>query len=169
LVFKPLLFCVINCIYSNLFLPANKFLSIDSKLFRKIKAPHVANWSILIIKLQLSCVYFFGGIAKIKSDWIFDAQLLKIWLKSRTDIPLLGWTWLLYDLMIPFLLFYKKSQPIAYFLVLIFHVLTATLFNIAMLPWLMIFGSFIFISTSEWKLLGRFFNLRLLETPSFKP
>ncbi|WP_197505885.1 HTTM domain-containing protein [Urechidicola croceus] len=34
-----------------------------------------------------------------------------------------------------------------------FHVITYDLFNIGMFPWLMIFGSLIFISIDEWKYL----------------
>ena len=144
--------------------PANRNYSIDSKLFPKIKSNFVYYWTILIIKLQLCCVYLFGGIAKIKSDWLFNAQPLKIWLKARTDIPILGqlfeyditpylfsWNGMLYDLTIPFLLFIRKTRPIAYVLVVVFHILTYILFNIGMFPWLMIFGSLIFISADFWK------------------
>lgn len=153
--------------------PANKNYVIDSKLFNKTNM--VPNWTIAIFKLQLAIVYFFGGIAKIKPDWLFNAQPLKIWLKARTDIPLIGWvfeyditsfifSWsgMLYDLLIPFLLWTKKTHPVAYFFVVLFHVLTHILFNIGMFPWMMIFGSLIFITHKEWKYLLSFFNIKLL-------
>lgn len=147
-----------------IFVPAHRRFSIDAKINPKKQLHTVPNWTIIILKSQLCCVYFFGGIAKLKPDWLFDAQPLKIWLKARTDLPILGWlfeyditpylfSWsgMLYDLTIPFLLWTKKTRPIAYVFVVFFHVVTYALFNIGMFPWLMIFGSLIFITTDEWK------------------
>lgn len=161
--------------------PANRNYSLDVKLFPKIKTAKIPVWMTLIFKLQLSVVYFFGGIAKLKPDWLFEAQPLKIWLKARTDLPFLGWlfeydttaylfSWggMFYDLTIPFLLFMRKTRPIAYILVVFFHVVTYALFNIGMFPWLMMFGSLIFVSADEWKTLLSFFNLKLQEENTLK-
>lgn len=159
-----------------IWLPANANYSLDAVLFKKIRLSKVPVWTTLILKLQLVTVYFFGGIAKIKPDWLFEAQPLKIWLKARTDIPLLGrlfeyditpflfsWSGMLYDLTIPFLLWNKKSRPIAYFLVVVFHVLTYILFNIGMFPWLMIAGSLIFITANEWTTIFKKLHINLKE------
>lgn len=142
--------------------PAHRNYSLDAMIFPKIEINYIPMWTILIFQLQLAIVYFFGGIAKLKSDWLLEAQPLKIWLKTRTDIPFIGqlfeyditpyifsWTGMFYDLLIPFLLWNRKSRPVAYILVVIFHVLTYILFNIGMFPWLMIAGSLIFISYNE--------------------
>lgn len=143
--------------------PANRNFSFDVKLFSRKKLNTVPNWSVHIFKLQLAVVYIFGGIAKLNSDWLVNAQPLAIWLKAKTNVPVIGWllnndiapylfSWsgMLYDLTIPFLLFIKKTRPIAYLFVIIFHILTYLLFNIGMFPWLMIFGSLIFITHAEW-------------------
>lgn len=159
--------------------PAHYNYSIDAYRFKKIRLSLVPTWTILILKLQLVVVYLFGGIAKIKSDWLFEAQPLKIWLKARTDIPIIGslfeydiapylfsWSGMIYDLTIPFLLWSKKSRPIAYFFVVFFHVLTYILFNIGMFPWLMIAGSLIFIQADEWKVILKKLHITLKELPS---
>ena len=163
--------------------PANKNYSLDSKLFKKLKLNVVPYWTILIFKLQLCVVYLFGGIAKLKTDWLLNAQPLKIWLKAKTDTPIIGWlleydaapylfSWsgMLYDLTIPFLLFIKKTRPIAYIFVVIFHVLTSVLFNIGMFPWLMIFGSLIFITHQEWNKILTFLGKKnnLIEEKNIK-
>lgn len=153
--------------------PANRNFSIDVKLFPKIQLNKTPNWTVDIFKLQLVTVYFFGGIAKLKHDWLLNAQPLNIWLKARTDIPIIGslfeyditpyifsWSGMLYDLIIPFLLWTKKTRPIAYFFVVIFHVLTHILFNIGMFPWVMIFGSLIFITQQECKSIFSFITFK---------
>jgi hypothetical protein len=157
-----------------IFVPANRNYSLDSKLKPTIILNNVPNWSIIILKLQLCVVYFFGGVAKLKPDWLLNAQPLKIWLSARTDLPIIGWlfeyeftayffSWsgMLYDLTIPFLLWNKKTRPIAYLLVIVFHILTYALFNIGMFPWLMIFGSLIFITQQEWTKIAHFFSVEI--------
>ncbi|WP_271855093.1 HTTM domain-containing protein [Patiriisocius marinus] len=147
-----------------IWLPANGKYSCDSSIFKSLKKATVPTWTIAIIKFQLSIVYFYGAIAKLKYDWLIEAQPLKIWLNAKTDIPLIGvifeneltpfvfaWGGFLYDLIIPFLLWNRKSRPIGFILVLVFHILTHILFNIGMFPWLMIFGSLIFIESNEWR------------------
>lgn len=147
-----------------IWIPANKSFSFDARLRPRIKRDTVPMWTVVAIKVQLSIVYFFGGIAKLNSDWLLDANPLRIWLRARTDIPWIGsffeyeitpylfsWSGMLYDLLIPFLLWSKRTRPIAYILVIVFHVLTYVLFNIGMFPWLMIFGSLIFITEQEWR------------------
>ncbi|GAA3508138.1 HTTM domain-containing protein [Aquimarina addita] len=155
-----------------IWVPAHRKYSLDAKIFSKIKIDSIPLWTIFIFQLQLAIVYFFGGIAKLKSDWLLEAQPLKIWLKTRTDIPILGrlfeyditpyifsWTGMFYDLLIPFLLWNRKSRPVAYIFVVTFHVLTYLLFNIGMFPWLMIAGSLIFITSEEWILLFKKLNI----------
>ena len=39
---------------------------------------------------MLCIVYFYAGFAKINSDWLIEAQPLKIWLQGSYDIPLIG-------------------------------------------------------------------------------
>lgn len=154
--------------------PARRNFSLDSKLNSQIKLGTVPSWTVIIFKLQLCTVYFFGGIAKLKSDWLLEAQPLKIWLKARTDVPLIGWlfeyditpyifSWsgMFYDLTIPLLLWTKKTRPVAYVFVVVFHILTYVLFNIGMFPWLMIFGSLVFITFDEWRKIFSFFNLKI--------
>ncbi len=162
--------------------PAHRRFSLDSRIKSDLQLNTVPNWTIVILKLQLCCVYFFGGIAKLNSDWLLNAQPLKIWLKARVDLPILGslfeyditpylfsWSGMLYDLIIPFLLWTKKTRPIAYVFVVFFHVITYALFNIGMFPWLMIFGSLIFITKQEWQVINnKLFNFQPSKVIQFK-
>lgn len=145
-----------------IFLPASSYYSYDalknpSRAFQKIP-----NWCIDSIKLLLGLVYFYAGLAKLNSDWLFKAMPLKIWLPSKYDLPFLGdllqqewmhylfsWSGMLYDLFIPFLLLWKRTRMVAFILVIIFHVLTRVLFPIGMFPYIMIVSALIFFDASK--------------------
>ncbi|MBL4707342.1 MAG: HTTM domain-containing protein, partial [Flavobacteriales bacterium] len=109
--------------------------------------------------LQLAIVYFYAGLAKLNYDWIVNAMPLRIWLPSKSNIPLIGgllqerwlayffsWFGASYDLLIPFLLFIRRTRPVAYFLVIVFHLATYFLFQIGMFPFIMIGATLIFFS-----------------------
>ena len=140
-----------------IFLPLNKAYALDSYL-KKVHYTSVPSWTINSIKLLLGIVYFYAGIAKLNSDWLFKAMPLKIWLPSKYDFPLIGnnllqqewfhyamsWSGMLYDVAIPFLLLYKRTRIFGFVLVIIFHVFTRALFPIGMFPYIMIFSTLIF-------------------------
>lgn len=139
--------------------PANARLSIDCRLRPKIRKDRTHQWHIGILKFQLAIVYIFAGIAKLNSDWLFDAQPLKIWLQAHHNIPLVGgllqeewvayafsWFGCIYDLFIVFFLLSARLRPFAYFFVVFFHVVTWYLFPIGVFPWVMIFSTLIFFS-----------------------
>ena len=140
-----------------IFLPAEAYFSVDSYK-GKIDYQKIPKYCVDSIKLMLGIVYFYAGLAKLNSDWLFKAQPLKIWLSSKYDIPIIGetlmhrewfhyamsWSGMLYDLTIPFLLLYKKTRPYAFILVVIFHVFTRVLFQIGMFPYIMIIATLIF-------------------------
>lgn len=138
-----------------IFLPASAYFSVDARI--KGSTQLVPKWTIDAIKLLLFIVYFYAGLAKLNSDWLMEAMPLKIWLPSKYDLPILGnllqkewiiylfaWSGALYDLSIPFFLFWKRSRPLAFVLVVVFHVLTRILFPIGMFPFIMIVSALIF-------------------------
>ena len=140
-----------------IFLPAHRYFSVDAYLNPKKAVQRIPSWCIDSIKLLMGIVYFYAGLAKLNSDWLFKAMPLKIWLPSKYDLPLLGdllqqewvhyffsWTGMIYDLAIPFLLLYRRTRRIAFLLVVVFHVLTQILFPIGMFPFIMIVSALIF-------------------------
>lgn len=156
-----------------IFLPANAYYSIDN-LIRKKQYLLIPRWTIDSIKLLLGMVYFYAGLAKINSDWLFKAMPLKIWLPSKYDLPFIGenlmqqswfhyamsWSGMFYDLLIPFLLLYKRTRLFAFVLVVFFHAFTRVLFPIGMFPYVMIVGSLIFFDANvHYKIIGVLRNL----------
>ena len=142
------------------------FLPGDSKFLvgshKKSRFENVPKWTIDSIKLLLFIVYFYAGMAKINSDWLLEAQPLKIWLMSKYELPLFGdnllqknwvhyfmsWAGMLYDLSIPFLLIIKRTRIFAFIMVIIFHAMTKILFPaIGMFPYIMVISCLIFFDS----------------------
>lgn len=152
-------------------IPADHRFSIAAR-WRKQAPILISNLYSNVLKLQISLVYFFAGLAKINSDWLLKAQPLSIWLKTKVDTPLIGsllaYDWaaylfsyggMFYDLLIPFFLWNRRSRPFALLAVLFFHIMTAVLFNIGLFPWIMIVGSLIFVTDEEWQKVLAFFKI----------
>jgi len=144
-----------------IFLPCASYFSVDSKTKKR-----VPRWTIDSLKILLLIVYFYAGLAKVNSDWLIHAQPLKIWLKTKYTIPIIGetllqqnfsyylfsWGGMIYDLTIPFLLLYSPTRVFAFIMVIIFHVLTRILFPpIGMFPYIMIFSCIIFFEGNTHK------------------
>lgn len=143
-----------------IFLPADAYFSVDAyrnppKAFQKIPV-----WNTDILKLLLALVYFYAGLAKLNSDWLFEAMPLKIWLPNNSELPVIGWllnlnwvhyafswTGALYDLLIVFLLLNKRTRIFGFCLVVVFHILTKILFPIGVFPYVMIISSLIFFDS----------------------
>lgn len=164
-----------------IFLPANAYFSVDASKNPELKAEFVPTWSIDSIKLLLFIVYFYAGLAKLNTDWLFQAMPLQIWLPAKYSIPLLGdllqqtwmhyafaWGGALYDLSIPFLLLNKRTRTTAFILVVIFHLLTRILFPIGMFPYIMIVSALIFFDADlHNKILSRISSLFKIAKSSF--
>ncbi|MBX3157165.1 MAG: HTTM domain-containing protein [Deltaproteobacteria bacterium] len=118
----------------------------------------VPRWALYAMRAQVGVVYVFGGIAKLKYDWLVDAQPMKIWLAANSDFPVIGplfeqpflayafsWAGALFDLSIVPLLLYRRTRLAAYGLVVLFHLTTARLFHLGMFPWIMLASSLLFL------------------------
>lgn len=140
-----------------IFLPAHARFSVDAFRRKKLLSEKVPLWCVDSIRLFVCLVYLFAGLAKLNSDWLLEAQPLRIWLPAKNDLPFIGtwfnhvwvayafsWLGCLYDLSIPFLLMSGRTRMFAYCMVVIFHLLTAILFPIGMFPYIMIVTALIF-------------------------
>ena len=175
---------LVSCIsFLMIFLPCSSYFSFDSK--QNIKVP---KWTVDSLKFMIIIVYLYAGLAKINSDWLIHAQPLKIWLRAKYMIPLIGetllqqnfsyylfsWGGMIYDCLIPFLLLNKKTRNFAFFMVIAFHIMTRVLFPpIGMFPYIMIFSCIIFFDSNlHKKVLDRIknlFRLKIKDVEKFKP
>jgi hypothetical protein len=161
-------YLVVLLAFLMIFLPAHRQFSLD--VWRKpfLKVSKVPKWMIGILIAQLTIVYTCAGLAKLNSDWLFEAMPLAIWLPEHQDLPIIGpllkhketaflfsWFGALYDLTIAYFLLFRRTRILAYIAVVLFHVMTNVLFNIGLFPAIMITSTLIFFSgDSHEKVLG---------------
>ena len=142
-----------------IFLPANRFFSVDNIFGICNERTMLKAWQINIIKLQVGIVYIFAGIAKLNYHWLIEAQPLTNWLKHQSDFPIIGnlflydttaylfsWAGAIFDLVIFFVLTNKKWRIYGYIIVVVFHILTSIMFPIGVFPLVMIVATLIFFS-----------------------
>lgn len=140
-----------------IFIPANNSFSFDNIYFKRKDTSTVPRFYLLLLQLQMFVVYFFAGVAKLNYDWLFEAQPLKIWLPAFSHYPIIGsymekewvaylfcWFGCVYDLLIGFFLFNRKTVNVAYVFVVVFHAATAMFFNIGMFPYIMMTITIVF-------------------------
>jgi hypothetical protein len=119
----------------------------------------VPRWSLGMFRLLICIVYLYAGLAKINTAWLLEALPLKIWLPAHDNLLLIGpllalkstayifsWAGMLYDCSIPFLLMWSRSRPLAFALVVIFHLITGILFQIGVFPVVMMGAALVFFS-----------------------
>jgi hypothetical protein len=118
--------------------------------------------TLFALRAQVGLVYFFAGVAKLRGDWLFEAEPLTTWLARHTDAPLVGpllddrwvpfaasWAGMLFDLSVVFFLLARRTRPFAFAVVVFFHLATAALFTLGLFPWLMMVNATLFFAP-EW-------------------
>ena len=143
-----------------IWLPAGRDYSLDVRLWPDKRKQLIPAWCIGMLRFQMAVVYIFAGLAKLNADWLLEAQPMRIWLPAKTHLPIVGrymyeawvaylfsWFGAAYDLFIALFLLNKKTRPVAYLFVVVFHIATAVFFpGIGMFPFVMITCSLIFFS-----------------------
>ena len=130
------------------FLPANRYLSVDSKLNPKIRSINMPQWVKFILIAQMIIVYTYGAIAKLYPDWL-DTTFFELLMKGKKDYVLIGnllqKKWLHYflayggilfdGLIIPLLLF-RQTRMFAFCASIFFHLFNSLVFQIGIFPYL---------------------------------
>lgn len=144
-----------------IFLPLHRGWSLDMLRRPALRVGWAPRWCLWTVRLQVGLVYFFAGVAKLEGDWLWHAKPLSMWLAAHTDIAVIGpllaepwvayaasWFGAIFDLTIVAWLLWPRTRPWAFAVVVIFHVLTARLFQLGVFPWIMIGNALIFFSPS---------------------
>lgn len=152
------LFCWLSFLMP--FLPAHRAWSLDVRRNPRLHRSRIPAWPVVLLCLLMGIVYFYGGLAKLNSDWL-RAVPLKQWMQAKSDYPIVGpvlvqpWVpWfmayggLLLDLSAPFFLIFRRTRPWIFLAVISFHLINMIVFQIGIFPWLSVALSALFFSPS---------------------
>ena len=165
-------------------LPANKYLSIDSRQNPNIKSNSMPQWCSYILILQMFIVYTYGSIAKIYPDWL-DTTVIEIMMKRKQDYFLIGellqnkivhyllsYGGILFDGLIIPLLLYKPTRKLAFFTSIFFHLFNSIVFQVGIFPFLSLaFALFFFEPKTIQKIFLKkksFYNKNEIIIPKYK-
>lgn len=130
------------------FLPANRYASIDARQNPKIIQYAMPNWCKWLFVGQLFILYTYASIAKIYPDWL-DTTVVAELMKSKAGFPIVGellqqkgmhyfiaYGGILFDGLIIPLLLYKPTRKLAFFGSIFFHIFNSVVFHIGIFPFL---------------------------------
>ncbi len=171
-----ILFLVILC-----FLPANRALSLDAKLFPRVRGESVPYATVAILRTQMEIMLIYAGLVKLTPDWL-AGEPLGMWLRARADDFVFGFlfhhdwvilagTWgtvALHVLGAPLLLWHR-TRLATFLAYCAFHAANSAFFNIGIFPWLTIAATTIFFAP-DWPLrLARWFHGLFEDLPTAEP
>ncbi len=138
------------CLYAFLLavLPVHRAFSWDAWRRPAWRSGTAPAWTLWVLRAQICTVYFFGGVAKLNSDWL-HGEPIRMWLARRSEYPVLG-EWftqesaaycfsyggLLFDLGIVPLLLWRRTRWFAFGAAALFNLTNAWIFSIGIFPWL---------------------------------
>lgn len=167
------------------FLPANRWFSLDARFNPKLKLPSMPRWVLLVLILQVWIVFTYASVAKWYPDWL-NATVAALFMKGKSDYWLIGellqqnwihwciaYAGILFDLLIVPLLLWKRTRVVAFIFSMFFHLFNSIVFQIGIFPYMsMAFALFFFSSETLQK---RFLPKKPLYTkgeikvPNYKP
>lgn len=139
------------------FLPADSALSFNKKRSK----PFVPHWTYLILKFQLSIVYFYGGLAKLNVFWLSGHLTKEILANKFGELQetsfiyscllfVITYGGIFFDLFIGFLLLKKSTRKFAVPLAVSFNIFNAFVFDdIYIFPFFMISALILFLDQNE--------------------
>ncbi len=151
------------------FLPANRYFSIDVKRKAVAEADNCYRYCIWIFIAQVAIVYFFAAMSKFSADW-FSGKFIAIQFSRLSSHRVVGiiysqkWFQLLVcyggflvDLLIVPLLLWRRTRRYAFLVSCIFHLFNSFTFRIGIFPYLSIALNLFFFHTKQ---IRRFFFKR---------
>ena len=149
----------------------------------------IPGWIHALFVFMIILVYFFGGVVKINVDWLFHQQPVReLLLNNEANSPFPSFTssefavmyitygGILFDLLIGFLLLYRKTFPYAVVIAILFHITNHFIFNlgeggnIGIFPFMMIGACVLFFPPEVFrKFLSKYLPGVQTTLPALKP
>lgn len=144
-----------------IFLPANRYASLDARQNPEIKSLTMPKWCSLVMIAQVAIVYFFATVSKFYPDWL-DGTFTKNLLAHKSSTPFIreifnqkwfylfiAYSGILFDMLIVPMLLWKKTRTIAFIASLIFHLFNAITLQIGIFPFFALSFAVFFYPTEK--------------------
>lgn len=145
--------------FAMIFISADEKYSIKSRKRKDIAKMYIPAWHQYILMFLIALPYFFGGIAKLSSNWLHTNLVSEILSATKNNfltqlfsndtlIAFVKYGGLIYDLGIVFLLLFKRTRLFAVGLILIFNLTNNSLLfdDIGVFPLFMIVATILFFN-----------------------
>lgn len=136
------------------FIPANRYKSVDVWFWPQIRSNYAYNWTRLIFIFQIFILYTYAAIAKLYPGWM-NGDFLQIryqnlanwahehiawdplteYLRSIEFARLISWLGFGFDLLIVPLLLWKRTRVLAFIGALFFHIFNSITLQIGIFPY----------------------------------
>ena len=144
------------------FVPANRYLSLDARRRPSIRSARVPNWTYLWLGAQLEIVLLYAGFVKLNGDWL-QLEPMRLWMNdlSRDEgafLQLITQDWgiafasysvIILHLVGAPLLLWRRTRLVVFWIYALFHVSNAFVFNIGIFPW-MTLGATLLLFDPDW-------------------
>lgn len=141
------------------FSPSGAVLSLDARRRGAVgQVPLRAYW---LLRAQVAIVYLYAGLAKLNADWLLAAQPLGLWLRARSELPIVGpvlahpwtayamsWFGAVFDLFVVPALCWRRTRAIAALAAVVFHLAIWLLFPVGVFSFVMLSALTLFFDPS---------------------
>ena len=156
---------------------SGSIFSLDSVINKNTRREQVGYWELFLLRFQICVVFFFGGLAKVNTDWLIQAaplylNLIKHFsflgypLQEKWMAVVLSWGGMLSDLGLAILLFINRWHKLTFIWLCLFNGMNIFLFGLGIqtFPYLMISTYILFLPGPVVReAIARFLNGKLLK------
>lgn len=159
-----------------IFMPMNRVWSVDKHFFREQAATTVDGWSIRLLQLEMTMLYFSAGWCKwLGAPWregtalYYVTRLDDYWGRFPlpailTDSPWvvrgLTWSTLAIEFSVPVLVWFAPTRRYALGLILVFHLTCDYAMHLFLFHWIMLVGWLAFVRSEDFAWLKSKANVR---------
>jgi hypothetical protein len=110
----------------------------------------VPRWNVLLLRVQLFIVYFYGAIAKLNPDWLAGEPMYSEIVRGGPDVPAIAahfppallaygiaYGGILFDASVPILLCFRRTRLVGFAMATVFHLLNDLFLRIGVFSYLM--------------------------------
>lgn len=130
-----------------IFLPANRYASLDAKQNPEIKSHSMPIWISWVMILQVAVVYFYATLHKFYPDWL-NGTFTRLLFEDKSHYPIIGslfskeWFYLFiaymgiaFDGLVVPLLLWRRTRNLALLASLVFHLFNSIVLQIGIFPY----------------------------------